>query len=75
MKLMNIKDVDAFFELINSCVGKVELVSNEGDRINLKSTLSQFVAKEVFSGVIAELEIVAHNPEDAIRIMKFMMYN
>ena len=75
MKLMNIKDVDAFFELINSCVGKVELVSNEGDRINLKSTLSQFVAKEVFSGVITELEIVAHNPEDAIRIMKFMMYN
>ena len=75
MKLMNIKDVNAFFELINSCVGEVELVSKEGDRINLKSTLSQFVAKEVFSGVIAELEIVAHNPEDAIRIMKFMMYN
>lgn len=75
MKLMNIKDVDKFFKMIDSCTGKVELISEEGDRINLKSTLCQFVAREVFTGSVKELEIVAHNPEDAIKIMKFMMEN
>lgn len=75
MKLMNINDVDKFFKIIDSCEGKVELISNEGDRLNLKSTLCQFVAREVFTGTVKELEIVAHNPEDAIRIMRFMMNN
>ena len=32
MKLTNIENVDKFFEVINSCKGKVELVSEEGDR-------------------------------------------
>lgn len=73
MKLLNIKDVDRFFEIINSCDGQVYLISKEGDRLNLKSTLCQFVAKEVFSGEVDELEVVAHNPEDAIKLMKFMM--
>lgn len=73
MKLLNIKDVDRFFEIINSCDGQVYLISKEGDRLNLKSTLCQFVAKEVFTGEVDELEVVAHNPEDAIKLMKFMM--
>ena len=75
MKLMNIKDVDDFFDLINKCEGDVELLSDDGDRINLKSTLCQFIAKEVFSGMINELELVVHNPSDVIKIMNFMINN
>lgn len=75
MKLMNIKDVDDFFDLINKCEGDVELLSYDGDRINLKSTLCQFVAKEVFTGMIDELELVVHNPSDVIKIMNFMINN
>ena len=44
MKLTNIKDTEAFFKVIDSCQGKVELVTGEGDRLNLKSKLSQFVS-------------------------------
>ena len=41
MKVMGIKDIDKFFEVADSCKGKVELVTGEGDRLNLKSKLSQ----------------------------------
>ena len=37
MKIQNIKDVTVFFKIIDECKGPVELVSPEGDRINLKS--------------------------------------
>ena len=37
MKVQNIKDVNKFFEVIDSCKGKVELVTGEGDRLNCAS--------------------------------------
>ena len=43
MKVQNITDIDAFFKVVDNCVGKVELVTGEGDRLNLKSKLSQYV--------------------------------
>jgi hypothetical protein len=43
MKLMNVKNVDKLFAVIDSCKGKVELVTGEGDRLNLKSKLSRYV--------------------------------
>ena len=66
MKVFNITDIDAFFKVIDACQGRVELVTGEGDRLNLKSKLSQYVAlAKVFSdGVIEELELVAHEPKD-----------
>ena len=33
MKVMGIKDIDKFFEVVDSCKGKVELVTGEGDRL------------------------------------------
>ena len=41
MKVSNIKDIEKFFEVVDSCQGNVELVTGEGDRLNLKSKLSQ----------------------------------
>ena len=66
MKVMGIKDIDKFFEVVDSCKGKVELVTGEGDRLNLKSKLSQYVSlANIFSnGEIPELEIVAYEKED-----------
>lgn len=54
--------------------GKIELVSPEGDRINLKSKLAQyFVLANAFSdGYIKELELVAYKEEDISRLIKFM---
>ncbi len=76
MKLTNINNIDKFFEVINSCKGKVELVSEEGDRLNLKSKLSQYVslAKIFSNGDIPLLEIVAYEPEDIEKLLQFMMH-
>lgn len=75
MKVSNIKDIDKFFKVIDSCEGKVELVTGEGDRLNLKSKLSQYVSlANIFSGgEIPELEIVAYEKEDIDKLMHFMI--
>ena len=75
MKVQNITDIEAFFKVIDNCKGKVELVTGEGDRLNLKSKLSQYVSMaNIFSnGEIPELEIIAYEKEDTDRLIKFMM--
>ena len=75
MKVQNITDIDKFFKVIDSCKGKVELLTGEGDRLNLKSKLSQYVSMaNIFSnGEIPELEIVAHEKEDIDKLIDFMM--
>ncbi|MCI8295642.1 MAG: polya polymerase [Lachnospiraceae bacterium] len=74
MKIQNIDNVEKFFEVIDQCKGVVELVSPEGDRINLKSKLSQYVSlATMFSnGYVRELDIVAHEKEDVERLIKYM---
>ena len=75
MKVENIRDISKFFEVIDQCTGRVELVTGEGDRLNLKSKLSQYVSMaNIFSnGEIPELEIVAYEREDIDRLINFMM--
>ena len=75
MKVQNITDIDKFFKVVDSCTGKVELVTGEGDRLNLKSKLCQYVSlANIFSnGNIPELEIVAHEQKDMEKILQFMM--
>ncbi len=74
MKVMGIKDIDKFFEVVDSCEGKVELVTGEGDRLNLKSKLAQYVSlANIFSnGEIPELEIVAYEKEDIDKLMVYL---
>ena len=77
MKLQNVKDVRKLFEVVDSCKGKVELVTGVGDRLNLKSKLSQYIS---LSGIfkdgepeIPEMEIVAYDPEDVQKLFIFMV--
>lgn len=75
MKVMNISDPEKFFEVINQCKGTVELVTTEGDRLNLKSQLTKYVALTKLFGdnTIPEMEIVAHDPEDVKRLLDYMV--
>ena len=75
MKVSNVTDVNKLFEVIDSCKGKVELVTGDGDRLNLKSKLSQYVSlANIFTvGTIPELELVAYEPEDIQKLMEFMI--
>ena len=49
MKVQNITNIDKFFEIVDSCKGKVELVTGEGDRLNLKSKLLSMFLWQIFS--------------------------
>ena len=69
MKVQNIADVEGFFKVVDSCKGRVELVTGEGDRLNLKSKLSQYVS----NGEIPELEVIAYEKEDTDKLIQFMM--
>ena len=57
MKIKNITDIDGFFKVIDSCQGKVELITGI-----LKTDVE-----------IPELELVAYEPEDTEKIIKFLM--
>lgn len=76
---MNIdtEKLNDFFELIDNCKCKVELVSDEGDRINMKSKLSQYVSlANIFTAgadVINHLNLVAEEEEDIAELLKFML--
>ena len=75
MKVQNIKNINKFFEVVDACSGRVELVTGEGDRLNLKSKLCQYVSMaNIFSnGEIPELEIIAYEREDIDKLINFMM--
>ena len=77
MKVENIRDISKFFGVIDQCTGRVELVTGEGDRLNLKSKLCQYVsmAKIFSNGEIPELELIAYEKEDIDRLVRFMMDN
>ena len=75
MKLYNITDIDAFFNLVDSCDGGVYLVSTEGDKINLKSKLCQYlaIAKIFSSDYIKELSLDIRDEKDTEKLLSFMM--
>ncbi len=75
MKVKNITEPKRFFELLSQCKGSVELVTSEGDRLNLKSKLSQYIAlTQMFKdAMIDEIEIVVSEPEDMGVLMDYLI--
>lgn len=75
MTLENISNIEGLFNVIQNCVGKVELVSDEGDCINLKSRLAQYmtVAGAFSDGYLRTLRLRVEKDEDKARIFDFML--
>ena len=75
MKVQNIADIEGFFKVVDSCKGRVELVTGEGDRLNLFFIFSQYVSMaNIFSnGEIPELEVIDYEKEDTDKQIQFMM--
>lgn len=77
IKFYHIKDVEGFFKAVGECKGTVELITSDGDRLNLKSRLCQYIsfAKIVANGNIPEMEIVTSDTEDGVKLLDFVMRN
>ncbi|MBQ1309264.1 MAG: hypothetical protein II118_00435 [Ruminococcus sp.] len=72
MDLHNI-DVTEFLDVLDTCEGNVYLVTNEGDRLNLKSKLCQLIGltKLVEGGRIAVASIFCDNKDDESKLFRF----
>lgn len=70
MKISNIQDVKELLSVVDSCSGDVYLTSPYGDKFNLKSKLSQYVAVGALLGNHGdELEIWCENKDDESKVI------
>ena len=76
MKIKNINNPQRFFEVLNECHGRVELITSEGDRLNLKSTLCQYIAlTQMFQdGRVEGVELALSNSEDLATLAPFVVF-
>ena len=74
MRIENISDVTEFFKIVDECKGRVELLTGEGNRLNLKSKLCQFLSMaQIFSRQDElHLELVASEEEDLKKIYEYL---
>lgn len=75
MRVKQVKDVDGFFKALEKCEGRVELVTDEKDVLNLASKLTQFIGlTRVFNNPdIEAYEIICYNGEDYQLIKDFLV--
>lgn len=74
MKIKNIKNVETFLAVVNECKGEVTLTSVYGDKYNLKSALTQYVAVAALLGDHGEeLELWCTDKDDEKKFFK--MFN
>lgn len=72
MDLHNI-DVAEFLAVLDTCEGNVYLVTDEGDKLNLRSELCRLVGltKLIEGGRIAEASILCENKNDECKLFRF----
>lgn len=77
MSLTNMPNVDKFFETVDRCEGKVELITEQGDRFNLKSTLAKYVifVKYLSNCTVPSVRIKTYNYADAQKLVRIMTNN
>ena len=76
MKINMIKDIEAFFSVVDKCRGEVCIVSDEGDKIALKSKLCRFVLTTMAANqdeILLNLEVKAEYPEDTLLLVNYLM--
>ena len=73
--LKNVSNFDAFVDFIEECEGKIEAISETGERIDLKKKLTQFIfwVNTFHGGVIKSLDLEVTNPVDYTRFFYAML--
>lgn len=72
MRLRNIEEVNAFLATVDACSGDVWLQSQYGDKFNLKSKLSQYIAMGALLRDKDEvLELFCSNKDDEEKFFKY----
>ena len=78
MKIRDISEPASFFKAVNTCAGRVELMNAEGDCLNLKSRLCQYIAlTQMFEdkrveGIEEGIELVLSEPCDLNKLLPYI---
>ena len=77
IRIYKINDIDGFFKTVEKCRGRIELITEDGDCLNLKSRLTQYVSlAKVFSdGSLTDLSLRTADKEDAALILDFLIHD
>ena len=77
--ILNMHDVNVseFLAVLDTCEGNVYLVTRDGDRLNLRSKLSQLVGltQLIEGGKIAEASIVCENKIDESKLFRLNLFD
>lgn len=75
MKLNPDTNIPRFLQTVQSCKGDVHYLTPEGDDLNLKSALTQFLFAAVVAGQMKELpgEISFQDPEDQSALQRYLL--
>ncbi len=73
---MNNIDVQSFMKALDSCKGDVMLITEEDDRFNLKSKLSQIagIVNLIEGGKLVNAKISCSNPEDESMLFRMNLF-
>ena len=69
-------DVTAFLAVLDTCEGNVYLVTEEGDKLNLKSKLCQLIGltQLIEGGKISNAHLECQKPEDQSKLFRFNIF-
>ena len=69
-------DVNEFLHLIDSCKGNIYLITDEGDKLNLKSKLCQLVglSRLIEGGFISTASLLCEDIEDEATLVRYKLY-
>ena len=75
MKLNPNANIPHFLQTVQSCRGDVHYLTPEGDDLNLKSALAQFLFAAVVAGQLEELpgEISLQEPDDQSVLQRYLL--
>ena len=70
-------NVSEFLAVLDTCEGNVFLVTKDGDKLNLRSKLSQLVGltQLIEGGKIADASIVCENKIDESKLFRLNLYD
>lgn len=74
IKVEKVNQVEKLFQVVDSCTANVELRTGEGDCLNLKSKLSQYLSMtRMFSdGNVPDMEFVVNDEGDKKKLEAFL---
>lgn len=74
MKIRKDADIVAFLKLVKSCQGRVEFLTAQGDRLDLKSSLARYILAALSAkGCVSDSgEVACENADDCTLLMRYL---